>query len=203
MKIRTFAVLLSLVLTVAAFADGPVRRTVVIRDGKVITDSGDVLAFNNELFGGKRAWLGVSLIDLTDELRDFYGASKDAGILVGSIADDSPAAKAGVKVGDIIVAVDGNDVESVVDLRRVLREKKEGDSVRLDVLRGKSRQSLVATVVEKEATPFFVNAAELPRFFNNPQVRARIESAGDCASLQSRIRELEGRLKELEKKLAK
>lgn len=202
MKTRNLAVLLTLLVTVAALADGPVRRTVIVRDGKIVSDTGDVIELGD--FGGKRAWLGVSLLDLTDELRGFYGAAKDAGVLVSSVADDSPAEKAGVKVGDIIVGVDGKDVESSTDLRRALREKKEGDTVRLDVLRGKSRQSLVATVVEKDGLVMFGGRlGELPRALTAPEWRGRIETLGDCASLQSRIKELETRLKELEKKLAK
>lgn len=204
MKLRTLAVLFTLVCSAAAFAQEPVRRTVIVRDGKVITDTGETIELDRDLLGGKRAWLGVSLLDLTPELRDHFGASKEAGILVSSIAENSPAAKAGVKTGDIIVAVDGKEVDSASDLRRELREKKEGDSVRLEVLRGRSRHTFVANVVEREGPRLFARDLEgLPRMLHDPRWRARIESLGDCGSLQTRIKELEGRLKDLEKKLEK
>ncbi|HYK02904.1 MAG TPA: PDZ domain-containing protein [Thermoanaerobaculia bacterium] len=208
MKILTIA--LSLFITTALAAQTPPSprtrtRTVVVKDGKVITDDGDAIPFRHELFGGKRAHLGVSLVDLTPELRDHYGASKDAGVLVGAVEDGSPADKAGVRVGDIILSIDGKGVDSSMDIRTGLNEKKEGDSVRIEVLRGRNRQALVASVVEKEGVRFLRGAelGNLPMLLDSPEWRARLQTIGpsNCDDLQGRIKELEGRLKELEKKL--
>jgi membrane-associated protease RseP (regulator of RpoE activity) len=206
MKIRLFTIAL-LLSTTALFADGPVRRTIVVKDGKVVssTENGADVLLDGEFFGGKRAFLGVSLVDLTDELREHFGAPKDTGTLVSSVEDGSPADKAGIRVGDIIVGLDGKDVESSGDLRRGLREKKDGDSVRVEVMRGHARQTLVTTVVEREGPRLFGpgNMVEGLRHFEGPEWKGRIEAIGDCASLQSRIKELETRLKDLEKKLQK
>jgi membrane-associated protease RseP (regulator of RpoE activity) len=207
MKIRllTIALLLS---TTALFADSPVKRTIVIKDGKVVssTENGANLLLDTELFGGKRAYLGVTLVDLTDELREHFGAPKDAGLLVSSVEDGSPAEKAGIRVGDIIVGIDGKDVDSSRDLRGGLREKKDGDSVRVEVLRGRARQTLVTNVVEREGRRLFLPGHSfegLARELADPEWKARIGSLGDCGSLQARIKELETRLKDLEKKLQK
>ena len=206
MKTRLFPIAL-LLFTASLYAEGPIRRTVVIRDGKVVSSSdGDVIRLNGELLGGKRAYLGVTLVELTPELRALYGASKEAGVLVGSVEDGSPADKAGVHVGDIVLSIDGTEIDSTADLRRGLRDKKDGDSARLEVLRGKARQTIVASVVEREGPRLFEgrDIEELTRQFNSPEWRARIERAGgDCGDLQVRIRELETRLKDLEKKLQK
>jgi membrane-associated protease RseP (regulator of RpoE activity) len=208
MKILTVA--LSLFITTALAAQTPPSprartRTIVVKDGKVITSDGEAIPFRHELLGGKRAHLGVSLVDLTPELRDHYGASKDAGVLVGAVEDGSPADKAGVRVGDIILSVDGKEVDSSMDLRLGLSEKKEGDTVRIEVLRGRSRQALVATVVEREGVRFLHGSEwrDLPGMLDSPEWRARFESMtpGNCNDLQTRIKDLEGRLKELEKKL--
>ncbi len=203
-RLLTIALLLS---TTAVFADGPVRRTIVVKDGKVITNTEggpDLLDLSGELFGGQRAHLGVRLVDLTDELREHFGAPKDTGVLVASVENGSPAEKAGIHVGDIIAGIDGKDVDTSSDLRRGLREKKDGDSVRVEVLRGRARQTLVATVVEREGPRMFAPGDfEGLRQFNGPEWKARIETLGDCASLQGRIKELETRLKDLEKKLQK
>lgn len=200
---KTILIALTLVLTASVFAQTPGRqtRTLVVRDGKVITD--DVKGVPFEMFLGGRTFIGVSLVGLSPELREHFGAPKDAGVLVESVQNDSPADKAGVKVGDIVLSVDGKDVKSSADLRMALRDKKEGDSVRLEVLRGRSRHTLVTTVKERDQ-PRVLNLDELPGVMGSPEFRARIERfGGDCGDLQGRIKELETRLKDLEKKLQK
>ena len=62
------------------------KHTIVIRDGKTIIDG----EFH-------RTYLGISSVDMTNDLRDFFGAPKDSGVLVQSIAESGPAAKAGVR----------------------------------------------------------------------------------------------------------
>jgi membrane-associated protease RseP (regulator of RpoE activity) len=205
LKTRLIAVLLTLTATLSLFADPAddkrVTRTVVVRDGKVITDTGDVV-LDRLLLGGKRGYIGVSTLELTEGLREHYGAPKDAGVLVGSVEDNSPADKAGLKVGDIVISVDGKDIDSQMDLRRAISDKKDGESVRIDVLRGRNRQTVVATVAEREGPRMFNigELGDLPARLG-PEWRARIESAGNCGELQTRIKDLETRLKDLEKKL--
>ncbi|HYC58800.1 MAG TPA: PDZ domain-containing protein [Thermoanaerobaculia bacterium] len=207
-------ILILLISTAAAFADGPKKRTVVIKDGKVVSNQVngiEVMELDDfQSLLGKRAHLGVRLTDLSAELREHYGAPKDAGLLVASVENGSPAEKAGIRVGDIVLSIDGQDVDSAVELRRGLRDKKDGDSVRIEVLRNRARQTLVATVVEREPTRFVLprnieglRGIEGLRELDSPEWRARIQSIGDCQGLQSRIKELESRLKDLEKKLQK
>lgn len=202
---KTILISLTLLLTTAALAQTPPQRhtrTLVVRDGKVITDESDGLPFD-VLMGGPRAFIGVSLMSLSPELREHFGAPENAGVMVESVQENSPADKAGVKVGDIVLTVDGKDVKSSADLRLAMREKKEGDSVRLEVLRGRARQTIVATVKERD-TPRVMKLDELPGVMGSPEWRARIERfGGDCGDLQTRIKELETRLKDLEKKLQK
>jgi membrane-associated protease RseP (regulator of RpoE activity) len=203
---RLITTALAFVLAAAALADQPVRRTttntVVVRDGKVITSNGDH-RFLVESLIGSRAFLGVSLVNLSPDLREHFGAPKDAGVMVESVADDSPAEKAGLRVGDIVLSVDGKDVKSSVDLRLALKDKKEGDPVRIEYLRGKARQTVVASVKERD-TPRLMQLEDLPTIVGTPEFRARVERlGGDCGDLQARIKELETRLRDLEKKLQK
>lgn len=205
MKTKLIALALVLAATpLLAQTPAPRRQTVVIRDGKVISGDPTAIEFL-EFAGGKRAYLGVTLVDLTSELREHYGTPKNAGVLVGSVADGSPADKAGVKVGDIILSVDGEEIDSSFELRKALREKKDGDSVRIEALRGRSRQTFVASVIEKEgpSMPGIPAIEGLRERINSPEWRARVATFGDCGELQSRIKDLESRLKDLEKKLQK
>ena len=214
MKTRLLITLTTfLLLAAAAFGQeragrDRLERTVVVRDGKVLEDGTRVIV-DGALLGGKRAFLGVQLIGLTPELREHFGAPKSSGALVGSVEAGSPAEKSGLRVGDIVIAVDGKDINSSFGLRHALAQKKEGDSIRLDVLRGRSRQTLGATVTEREAPTMFraTDLGELPRVlgerFNSPEWRARVETLQNCGELQSKLRDIEGRMKELEKKLQK
>ena len=203
---KTILIALTLLVAAAALADEPVRktRTLVVKDGKVIHDGEEIPGAPFAYFlGGSRTYIGVSLAGLSPELREHFGAPKDAGVMVESVQEDSPAEKAGIKVGDIVLSVDGKDVKSSSDLRAALSDKKEGESVRLEVLRGRSRQTIVANVKERE-TPRTFQLDELPGVIGTPEWRARIERlGGDCGDLQTRIKELETRLKDLEKKLQK
>jgi membrane-associated protease RseP (regulator of RpoE activity) len=203
---KTILIAVTLLITTAALAQTPPppgrhTRTLVIKDGKVVSGNPDFAPF--EMFLGGRTYIGVGLNNLTPELREHFGAPKDSGVMVESVQADSPADKAGVKVGDIVLSVDGKDVKSSADLRGSLRDKKEGDTVRIEVLRGRGRQTIVATVKERE-TPRAFQLDELPGMAGNPEWRARLERfGGDCGDLQSRIKEMETRLKDLEKKLQK
>jgi len=213
MKNRLMAVFAATLVATALFGDEPVRKTIgktiVIKDGKVISSSGDDLLLDGPLFG-KRAYLGVSLVNISPELREHYGSSKESGVLIDSVADNSPADKAGLKVGDVVTSVDGKDVRWSGDLRRALAGKKEGDSVRIEVLRNRAKQTLVAAVTEREGPRYLMSrdpdlavmGEKIGEMFNNPEWKARIHRFGDdCDGLQDRIKELETRLKELEKKL--
>jgi membrane-associated protease RseP (regulator of RpoE activity) len=205
MKARLILALTILVAATSAFAQSSRSKTIIIKDGKVV-EGADLLGVG-DLLGGKRAFLGVSLMDLSEELREYFGSPKDTGALVASVEDNSPADKAGLRVGDVIVAVDGKDIESTWDLRGAIKDKKDGDSVRIDVLRGRNRQTLTATLVEKDfgaGRRFRVqNLGEFGEAFNSPEWKASFERFQNCDELQAKIKDLEARLKDLEKKLQK
>lgn len=88
--------------------------------------------------------IGVSTVQLTKQLADYFGVTAGRGVLVTAVTDDGPAAKAGVKAGDVITAVDGEEIDSPGDISRVISRKKEGD-VTLTVIRNKSQQTIRVT----------------------------------------------------------
>jgi S1-C subfamily serine protease len=97
---------------------------------------------------GPRGRLGVQLNELTPELAEYFGA-KDGGVLVSRVTPDSPAAKAGLKAGDVITSVDGDRVRDTDDLVDELRDK-DGD-ITLGIVRDKKDSSVKATL--EEPTP--------------------------------------------------
>lgn len=95
-------------------------------------------------FGSNRR-IGVSTTTLTKQLAEYFGVTE--GVLVTSVTEDGPAAKAGIKAGDVITDVDGEKVDSAGDLSRAINKKKEGD-VTLTVVRDKSQRSIRVTPKE-------------------------------------------------------
>lgn len=81
-----------------------------------------------------RPRLGVQLVDATAELRAHLGGRDDEGVLVGRVMDESAADLAGIEVGDLIVAVDGESVDGPSRLRNLLSERI-GESFYVDLIR--------------------------------------------------------------------
>jgi serine protease Do len=98
-------------------------------------------------FGGNRR-IGVSTDTLTKQLADYFGA-KDGGVLITSVTDNSPAAKAGLKAGDVITAIDGEKVDSSGDVSRVINKKQEGE-VSLTILRDHNTRTVTLTPEKRE-----------------------------------------------------
>jgi serine protease Do len=95
------------------------------------------------VFGHTRR-LGVGVQQLTKQLADYFGVQGGRGVLVTSVNEGGPAAKAGLKAGDVITAVDGNAIERVSDLTRELGRKSEGE-VTIQVIRDKSQRTFKLT----------------------------------------------------------
>ena len=93
--------------------------------------------------GGANRRIGVSTQSLSKQLADYFGV-KDGGVLITSVSDNSPAAKAGLKAGDVITAIDGEKVTSPGDITRVLGKKETGD-VSLTVVRDKNTRTVTVT----------------------------------------------------------
>jgi serine protease Do len=107
-------------------------------------------------FFGANRQIGVSVSSLTKQLGEYFGVSEGKGLLISSVRENSPAAKAGLKAGDIIVEADGKEVKNNADLIRAVNEKKEG-AVTLTIIRDRNRQTVQVTPekLKGEITPLF------------------------------------------------
>jgi putative serine protease PepD len=94
------------------------------------------------------AFLGVSTRDTTTT----DGSSKRAGAGIAAVTDGTPAAKAGLKVGDVVIAVDGQRVDSSTALIAQVRERTVGDQVTLTIIRDGKRQDVQVTLAVKPST---------------------------------------------------
>jgi serine protease Do len=98
-----------------------------------------------------RGRIGVGIDQVSKEVAESIGLGKPEGALVRSVEPDSPAAKAGIEPGDIIVRFDGKAIEKSVDLPRLVGNTKPGARSTVTVFRRGSTKDLTLTVGEVEA----------------------------------------------------
>jgi serine protease Do len=122
---------------------------------------------DGSIFFGSTRQIGVGVSSLTKQLGDYFGVADGKGLLVNSVNENSPAAKAGLKAGDVIVEIEGKAVNSIADLIRGLNEKKEGE-VSLTVVRNRNRQTF-------KVTPEKMKEGE--RIFSQPGSKIRVNAA--------------------------
>ncbi len=97
----------------------------------------------------KRGRLGFSAQDLTPELAQAFGIKRNKGVVVARVDADSPAASAGMKVGDVIVGVNGKEVQSSVHVRNEIGLLRIGNHVKIEILRNGKPRTLMATVEDQ------------------------------------------------------
>jgi Do/DeqQ family serine protease len=95
-----------------------------------------------------RGWLGVALQPLSKELVQTLGLPGSEGALVASTIPGSPAAKAGLQQGDVVLSYDKTPIEDSHHLQRLVAETRVGKAVALEVWRKKQRVQVTATVAE-------------------------------------------------------
>ena len=95
-----------------------------------------------------RGWLGVSIQPLTPDLTQGMGLGSDKGALVSSVQDNSPAAAAGLKSGDVVTHFGDHAIESPKDLSRAVAETASGSTVPVKVWRDGSEKTIEVTIAE-------------------------------------------------------
>ena len=116
------------------------------------------------LFVGSTRRIGVATSALGKQLADYFGVTH--GVLVSSVEEGSPAAKAGLKAGDIVTEADGQKVEDADDLMRALSAKEEGE-VTLTVVRDRKSRTVRVTP-ERRSAPRGLFAPGAFRVFETP-----------------------------------
>ncbi len=197
------------------------KIVVQVPDREIVVDDGGVFVWgeddDSEIVADLRglddlpgfAWvhgggyIGVRPVSMTPELRAHFGAPKDAGVFVGKVEKDSPAAKAGLQVGDIVTAADGEKIESTRDLVRAVRRKKDGETVKLDLVRDRSAKTLSVTVAEREDREMRVGELGPRKFkWRGHRMVPPVPPAPPVSpDLQDRLDDLEKRLDALESRV--
>lgn len=95
-----------------------------------------------------RGWLGVSIQDISRPLAESFGLDRPAGALISRVTDGSPAADAGLIVGDVIVAFDGDPVAQSSDLPPLVGNMPVGEVAAVELIRNKERMTILVTIRE-------------------------------------------------------
>jgi serine protease Do len=135
------------------------------------------------IFG--RGRLGIQVQPMTPELREHYGAPPERGVLVVKVEAGRPAAKAGVRVGDVALSLDGQAIESPRQLARSVHRVPAGQSVTLELLRDGERREL----------------SILPDDPQDPWKEFEEHWQQGGRELQRRLEDLERRLEELQRSI--
>ncbi|MEI6560976.1 MAG: trypsin-like peptidase domain-containing protein [Verrucomicrobiota bacterium] len=99
-----------------------------------------------------RGYLGVAIDPLTPELAEQFGLpGQTGGVVVRSITPGSPAQKAGLQPGDVLVAINGKPIQGARDLVRQIASAAVGSKVEIKVIRDKQEQTLTVTIEEQPA----------------------------------------------------
>jgi S1-C subfamily serine protease len=97
----------------------------------------------------RRPYLGIDTAQVTPEFAEAFGLDVEEGVAVAGIRSDGPAGEAGLREGDVIVAVEGEETPTVESLFARLRDFEPGDTVTLDIVRGTERRSVDVTLGER------------------------------------------------------
>ncbi len=99
-----------------------------------------------------RGRLGVAIQEVTQPLANSFALKKSAGALVSSVEHDGPAAKAGLEPGDVILKIDGKDINSPIDLSGYVADLKPGAKANMEIWRKGAQRELAVTVGEMKAS---------------------------------------------------
>ncbi|HEX8115613.1 MAG TPA: PDZ domain-containing protein [Kofleriaceae bacterium] len=141
--------------------------------------------------------LGIVALQISPELRAHLGAPRDRGVLVDAVRPDSPAARAGLRVGDIVTDVDGDATKSASDVLDALSDRKKGDDVAIVALRSGQRVELRAKL-DSDPGPTWQSRSfrGFPGMPDDTNGWFRFDGAPD--DMHGAIEELRKRMEELE-----
>ena len=136
-------------------------------------DAPEVFSYS---FGNNRR-VGISSTPLTKQLADYFGVQTGKGLLVTSVSENSPAAKAGLRAGDVVTEVNGEKIEGSGDFVRAINRKEDGE-VTLTIIRDKSQRTIKVTPERRANQTFNLSdiaptaITQLPKFnVEIPEVR--------------------------------
>lgn len=140
----------------------------------------------------RRGWLGVRIQDVTPEIAEGFGLQGRArGALVSSLTPDSPGQKAGIQEGDIILTFDGQNVDAMRKLPRIVAETEVGKKVPVTIWRKGSEQTVTVELGQMEQEAAAANPEAPPQAAPTP-----VASTTDITDLGLTVAQIDGALRQ-------
>ncbi|MFH1681317.1 MAG: PDZ domain-containing protein [Candidatus Eisenbacteria bacterium] len=186
---------------VSAMKPGDRARVTLLRNGKKRTVRVEVgsrpergsVAARVSIGGG--AYLGVKLHDPDAELAPYFSIREGEGVLVLEAEEESPASGAGIRSGDIILAIDGEPTGKSLDLVQAIAKHDPGDRVEVEILREGNEERIPVALGEKSLLPWAGKGLK-------PFVRFDRERSGDFEMrIRRQLEKLEDELERLKREM--
>jgi serine protease Do len=107
-----------------------------------------------------RGWLGVSIQELNEELKEYYGV--DHGVLVVNVFPGDPAERAGIKLNDIILSINGQNVDSTHDLSKIISDLSVGEKARVAIYRDGDTKTVTVEIAKRDEKAL-INGGTVPK----------------------------------------
>jgi membrane-associated protease RseP (regulator of RpoE activity) len=118
---------------------------ILLQEGLYFEEAGPrAILIASRFRGSSIPQIGAGVTPLSEQLAQYFGV--DTGILINTVLNNSPASKAGLKAGDVIVEIDGEPVKGALSLARAIKDKNENESdVILTIVRDRKRMAITVT----------------------------------------------------------
>jgi membrane-associated protease RseP (regulator of RpoE activity) len=148
------------------------------------------------------SYLGARVEELSPDLADYFDVEPEGGVLVLEVVEDSPAASAGLRAGDVIVEFDGEPVRAPKELVRMVRAQDPGSTVTLTMVRRGRERTIEATLAHSPMIERLRHLAHRGRDEFEPLLHDLHERLGEGReALSERVEKLEEMLRELERRV--
>ncbi|MCJ7580458.1 MAG: PDZ domain-containing protein [Candidatus Aminicenantes bacterium] len=122
-----------------------------------------------------RKFIGIYLDEINEELSAYFGYKEGAAILINQIEKDTPAEKAGLKVGDLVISADGKRMQTTEDLIELIQGKEKGSMIRLEIFRDKKKMTIDVEVDVEESESSQIFPQQIKQFLESwdtsPEIR--------------------------------